>query len=295
MKKYETSRLRNVALIAHGKAGKTTLAEAMLFDGGASDRLGRVDDGTSIMDFEPEEIKRSLTISSSFNHLEWNKHKINIIDTPGDANFIIDTKNSLQAVDGAVIVIDAVSGVEVQTEKVWDYASQFALSRLFFISKLDRERANFSQALTEIQKVLTPKAVPLNLPIGAEDSFAGMVDLMTMKAFYFAGDLSGKISEGEFPADLKEEAWSAREKLTEAIAESDDALLEKYLDGQELSPEELLQGLRKGVLKKAIFPVLCGSGLKNMGVQPLLDALLQYMPSPSDREPAKGIHVVTKA
>ena len=295
MKKYETSRLRNVALIAHGKAGKTTLAEAMLFDGGASDRLGRVDDGTSIMDFEPEEIKRSLTISSSFNHLEWNKHKINIIDTPGDANFIIDTKNSLQAVDGAVIVIDAVSGVEVQTEKVWDYASQFALSRLFFISKLDRERANFSQALTEIQKVLTPKAVPLNLPIGAEDSFAGMVDLMTMKAFYFAGDLSGKISEGEFPADLKEEARSAREKLTEAIAESDDALLEKYLDGQELSPEELLQGLRKGVLKKAIFPVLCGSGLKNMGVQPLLDAILQYMPSPSDREPAKGINVVTKA
>ncbi len=295
MKKYETSRLRNVALIAHGKAGKTTLAEAMLFDGGASDRLGRVDDGTSIMDFEPEEIKRSLTISSSFNHLEWNKHKINIIDTPGDANFIIDTKNSLQAVDGAVIVIDAVSGVEVQTEKVWDYASQFALSRLFFISKLDRERANFSQALTEIQKVLTPKAVPLNLPIGAEDSFAGMVDLMTMKAFYFAGDLSGKISEGEFPADLKEEARSAREKLTEAIAESDDALLEKYLDGQELSPEELLQGLRKGVLKKAIFPVLCGSGLKNMGVQPLLDAILQYVPSPSDREPAKGINVVTKA
>jgi len=295
MKKYETNRLRNVALIAHGKAGKTTLAEAMLFDGGASDRLGRVDDGTSIMDFEPEEIKRSLTISSSFNHLEWNKHKINIIDTPGDANFIIDTKNSLQAVDGAVIVIDAVSGVEVQTEKVWDYASQFALSRLFFISKLDRERANFSQALTEIQKVLTPKAVPLNLPIGAEDSFAGMVDLMTMKAFYFAGDISGKISEGEFPPDLKEEARSAREKLTEAIAESDDALLEKYLDGQELSPEELLQGLRKGVLKKAIFPVLCGSGLKNMGVQPLLDAILQYMPSPSDREPAKGINVVTKA
>ena len=295
MKKYETSRLRNIAIISHGKAGKTTLAEAMLFDGGASDRLGRVDDGPSIMDFEPEEIKRSLTISSSFNHLEWNKHKINIIDTPGDANFIIDTKNSLQAVDGALIVVDAISGVEVQTEKVWDYASQFGLARLFFISKLDRERANFSQALTEIQKVLTPKAVALNLPIGAEDSFTGLIDLMTMKAFYFARDLSGKMSEGEFPAALKGEAESAREKLTEAIAESDDALLEKYLDGQALSPEELLQGLRKGVVKKAIFPVLCGSGLKNMGVQPLLDAILQYLPSPSDREPAKGIHVVTKA
>ena len=178
MKKYEINRLRNIAIIAHGKAGKTTLAEAMLFDGGASDRLGRVDDGTSIMDFEPEEIKRSLTISSSFNHLEWNKHKINIVDTPGDANFIIDTKNSLQAVDGAVVVVDAVSGVEVQTEKVWEYANQFELPRLIFISKLDRERANFSETVTDIQKVLSPKAIPLNLPIGAEDSFAGVIDLL---------------------------------------------------------------------------------------------------------------------
>ncbi len=295
MKKYETSRLRNIALIAHGKAGKTTLAEAMHFDAGASDRLGRVDDGTSVMDFEPEEIKRRLTISSSFNHLEWNKNKINFIDTPGDANFIIDTKNSLQAVDGAIIVIDAVSGVEVQTEKVWEYASQFGLPRLFFISKMDRERANFSQALTDIHKVLTPKAVVLNLPIGAEDSFGGVVDLMTMKAFYFETDLSGKFSEGEFPAHLKEEAKNAREKLTEAIAEADDALLEKYLDGQELSSQELFQGLRIGVLKKAIFPVLCGSGLRNMGIQPLLDAILQYLPSPLDREPARGINPTTKA
>jgi len=295
MKKSENNRLRNIAIIAHGKAGKTTLAEAMLFDGKASDRLGRVDDGASVMDFEPEEIKRSLTISSSFNHLEWNKHKINLIDTPGDANFIIDTKNSLQAVDGAVIVVDAVAGVEVQTEKVWEYSSQFALPRLFFISKLDRERANFSQAVADIQKVLTPKAVPLNLPIGAEDSFAGLVDLMTLKAFYFETDLSGQISEREIPADLKEEVHSAREKLAEAIAESDDTLLEKYLEGQELSQEELFQGLRKGVLNKSIFPILSGSGLKNMGIQPLLDAILQCLPSPLDREPARGTHPVTKA
>jgi elongation factor G len=295
MKKSENNRLRNIALIAHGKAGKTTLAEAMLFDGKASDRLGRVDDGTSVMDFEPEEIKRSLTISSAFNHLEWNKHKINLIDTPGDANFIIDTKNSLQAVDGAVIVVDAVAGVEVQTEKVWEYSSQFALPRLFFISKMARERANFSQAVADIQKVLTPKAVPLNLPIGAEDSFAGVVDLLTMKAFYFETDLSGKFSEREIPADLKEEVRSAREKLAEAIAESDDALLEKYLDGRELSVEELFQGLRKGVLNKNIFPILSGSGLKNMGIQPLLDAILQCLPSPLDRELARGTHPVTKA
>jgi len=295
MKKSENNRLRNIAIIAHGKAGKTTLAEAMLFDGKASDRLGRVDDGASVMDFEPEEIKRSLTISSSFNHLEWNKHKINLIDTPGDANFIIDTKNSLQAVDGAVIVVDAVAGVEVQTEKVWEYSSQFALPRLFFISKMDRERANFSQAVADIQKVLTPKAVPLNLPIGAEDSFAGLVDLMTLKAFYFETDLSGRFSEREIPADLKEEVHSAREKLAEAIAESDDTLLEKYLEGQELSQEELFQGLRKGVLNKSIFPILSGSGLKNMGIQPLLDAILQCLPSPLDREPARGTHPVTKA
>jgi len=295
MKKYETSGLRNVALIAHGKAGKTTLAEAMLFDGGASDRLGRVDDGTSIMDFEPEEIKRRLTISSSFNHLEWNKHKINLIDTPGDANFIIDTKNSLQAVDGAIIVVDAVAGVEVQTEKVWEFCTQFGMSRLFFVSKMERERANFSQSLIDIQKVLTPKAIPLNLPMGAEDSFAGVVDLMTTKAFHFATDLSGRFSEGEIPANFKEEVKNARERLVEVIAEADDILLEKYLDGQELSPAELIQGLRKGVLNKTIFPILCGSGLRNMGVQPLLDAILHCLPSPLDRGPTRGIHPTTKA
>lgn len=294
MKKYETDRLRNVALIGHGKSGKTTLAEAMLFAGGGPDRLGRVDEGSSVMDYEPEEIKRSMSISSSFNHLDWDKHKINLIDTPGDANFIADTKNSLQAADSTILVLDAVSGVEVQTEKVWEYAAQFGLPRLFFISKMERERADFSQALKEIQKVLTPKAVSLNLPIGAEDSFAGLVDLMTMKAFYFQTDLSGKFTAGEIPANLKIEVKSAREKLVEAIAESDDVLLEKYLDGQDLSPEELLQALRKGVLNQTIFPVLCGSGLKNMGVPPLLDAVVQYLPSPLDRGPSKGIHPVSK-
>ena len=295
MKKYEINRLRNIAIIAHGKAGKTTLAEAMLYDGGVSDRLGRVDDGTSIMDFEPEEIKRSMTISSSFNHLEWDKHKINMVDTPGDANFIIETKNSLQAVDGAVVVVDAVSGVEVQTEKVWEYANQFELPRLIFISKLERERATFSETVTDIQKVLSPKAIPLNLPIGAEDSFAGTVDLLAGQAYKFENNLSGKFSAGEIPANLKEAAKSAREKLIEAIAESDDALLEKYLEGQELSPEELAQGLRKGVLNKTIFPILCGSGLKNMGIQPLLDAIIRCLPSPLDRGPSKGTHPSTKA
>jgi len=294
MKKYETDRLRNLAIMGHGKAGKTTLAEALLFDGGASDRLGRVDDGTSVMDYEPEEVKRSLSISSSFNHLEWDKHKINLIDTPGDANFIADTKNSLQAVDSAVIVLDAVSGVEVQTEKVWEYAVQFGLPRLFFISKLERERADFGQTLRDIQKALTPKAIPLNMPIGTEDSFAGLVDLMTLKAIYFENNLSGKSTEREIPENLKEEVKSAREKLVEAIAESDDALLEKYLDGQELSQEELSQALRKGVINQAIYPVLCGSGLKNMGVHSLLDAVVQCLPSPLDRGSSKGIHPVTK-
>ncbi len=295
MKKYEVNRLRNIALIAHGKAGKTSLAEAMLLDAKASDRLGRVDDGTSIMDFEPEEIRRNMTISSSFNHLDWNKHKINIIDTPGDGNFIIETKNSLQAADGAVIIVDAVSGVEVTTEKVWEYAVQMDLPRLFFISKMDRERASFTQALADIQKILSPKAMALNLPIGAEDSFAGIVDLLSMKALQFEGNLSGGYTEGEIPAHLQDAAKSAREKLVEVIAESDDALLEKYLDGQALSSEELFQGLRKGVLNRSIFPVLCGSGMRNIGIQPLLDAVTHFLPSPVDRGPIKGKHPVSKA
>ena len=295
MKKYEVNRLRNIAIIAHGKAGKTTLAEAMLFDAGSIDRLGRVDDGASVMDFEPEEIKRSLTISSSFNNLEWDKHKINIVDTPGDANFIIETKNSLQAVDGAVVVLDAVAGVEVQTEKVWEYANQFELPRLIFISKLDRERANFSTTLADIQKVLSAKAIALNLPIGAEESFSGVVDLLSGKAYKFENNLSGKFTVGETPADLRDQVKNARDKLIEAIAESDDALLEKYLDGQELSAEDLATGLRKGILNRTIFPVLCGSGLRNMGVQPLLDAITQLLPSPQDRGPAKGTHPITKA
>ncbi len=295
MKKYEINRLRNIAIIAHGKAGKTTLAEAMLYDAGSTDRLGRVDDGTSVMDFEPEEIKRSMSISSSFNHLEWDKHKITLIDTPGDANFIIETKNSLQAVDAAVVVVDAVSGVEVQTEKVWEYASQFELPRLIFISKLERERATFSETLADIQKVLSPKAIPLTIPIGSEDSFSGLIDLLSGKAYQFEKNLSGKFTAGEIPADLKERARSAREMLTEAIAESDDALLEKYLEGQELSPADLTTGLRKGILNRTIFPVLCGSGLKNMGVQNLMDAIVQGLPSPTDRGPAKGTKPVNQA
>ncbi len=295
MKKYEVNRLRNVALIAHGKSGKTTLAEAMLFDAGVSDRLGRVDDGTSIMDFEPEEIKRSLSISSSFNHLDWDKNKINLIDTPGDANFIIETKNSLQAVDGAVVVVDAVAGVEVQTERVWEYANQFQLPRVIFISKLERERATFSGSLSDIQKVLSPKAIALNMPIGSEDSFKGVIDLLSGKAYQFEDNLSGKFAQGEIPDDLKEEAKSARDKLIEAIAESDDALLEKYLDGQEISPDDLTQALRKGALNKSIFPVLCGSGLRNMGIQLLMDAIVQCLPSPLDRGPAKGTNPATQA
>jgi elongation factor G len=295
MKKYEPNRLRNIALIGHGKAGKTSLAEALLFDGGSTDRLGRVDDGTAVMDFEPEEIKRSLSISSSFNHLEWEKHKINLVDTPGDANFVIDTKNSLQAVDGAVVVVDAISGVEVTTEKVWDYANQFNLPRIFFVSKMDRERANYAQTLTDIQKTLTPKAISLNLPIGAEDSLAGVVDLLSQKAFYSDGNQSGKFTEKEIPADLKEEAKGAREKLVEMIAEADDALLEKYLEGQELSPEELAQGLKKGVLNKSLFPVLCGTGLRNIGIPQLLDAVIQCLPSPEDRGHVKGANGATQA
>jgi elongation factor G len=185
--------------------------------------------------------------------------------------------------------------VEVTTEKVWDYANQFNLPRIFFVSKMDRERANYAQTLTDIQKTLTPKAISLNLPIGAEDSLAGVVDLLSQKAFYSDGNQSGKFTEKEIPADLKEEAKGAREKLVEMIAEADDALLEKYLEGQELSPEELAQGLKKGVLNKSLFPVLCGTGLRNIGIPQLLDAVIQCLPSPEDRGPVKGANGATQA
>jgi len=287
MAKYDTKALRNIAVVGHGGTGKTTLCEALLFMAGRNDRLLRVDDGSSCMDYEPEEQKRHISISAATNYFEWNKCKVNIIDTPGDSNFAYDTMSCLRIADGAVVVIDAVSGVEFQTQKVWEYADLYNLPRMVFINRLDRERADFPKALASIAEKLKAKVTPLILPMGKEDSFRGVVDLVAMKALVF-NDPKGGYEQIEIPAEMMEEAEKYRETMVEDIAETDETLMEKYLEGGELSPEELAAGLRRAVNAGAVVPAACGAALKVMGVSVLADMITSYMPSPADRGPAKG-------
>ncbi|MCX5886231.1 MAG: GTP-binding protein, partial [Proteobacteria bacterium] len=294
MNKYETKDIRNVALIAHGGSGKTSIAEALLFNNKITTRLGRVDDGTSLMDYEPEEIKRKITISSSFHHLEWQKCQVNLIDTPGDANFIADTRNSLQVADSAVLVIDAISGVQVQTEKVWDYCNQFSLPRCIFINKLDRERADLFRALENMKKYLKIKPLILQLPLGSEQKFAGLIDLIEEKALVYRDDLSGTFTIEEIPADMKEKAEEFKTKLIEDIAESNDELLEKFLEGTKPSKEEMLSALKQGIISQKLFPILLGSALRNIGMQPLLDFIVECFPSPAERGAMVGLNPKTK-
>jgi len=258
----ETKDLRNIALIAHGGAGKTSLADAFLFDAKVNTRLGRVDDGTSLLDFEPEELKRNKTLTSSLHHLKWEKCEINLIDTPGDSNFLADVQSCLQVVDATIVLIDAVSGVQVQTEKVCKYADTFSLPRMIFINKIDMERASFKQALTGIEKILGIKPLVTQLPLGEESSFRGIINLITMKALVFSNDTSGKFVEENIPEDMQSQAEEFRSKMIEDIAESSDELLEKYLEGTELSPDEIFNGLKQGIVSCNLFPVLCGSASK---------------------------------
>jgi elongation factor G len=276
----KVSTFRNVALIGHGGSGATSLAEAMLFDGGATNRLGRVDDGTALTDYEPEELKRRTSISTSFHHLNWKRHRINLIDTPGDENFHSDTKMSLQAADGVIVVLDAVDSIKAQSEKVWSYADELKLPRVLFVNKLDRERANFDTVLKDVRDIFNVKVAPLALPIGSEAGFKGVVDLLRMKALIFAPDGSGKFKEEAVPADMAEACEAARDELIEYAAEGDDALLEKYLEGEKLTDAEISQGLRSGTLKGTVLPLACGSGARNSGVQLLLDMVTNLLPSP---------------
>jgi elongation factor G len=289
----ETKDLRNIALIAHGGAGKTSLADAFLFDAKVNTRQGMVDEGTSLFDFEPEELKRNKTLSASLHHCKWQKCEINIIDTPGDANFMSEVQNCLQVVETAVVLIDAVSGVQVQTEKVWKYAENFGLSRLIFINKIEMERANFNNVLKGIEQILGIKPLVVQIPIGQEASFRGVIDLISMKALIFDNDGSGNFSEEAIPEDVSAQAEEMRGKMIEDIAESSDELLEKYLEGAELSPEEIFEGLKKGILSCNLFPVLCGSATKNIGVQPVLNLITNCFPTPLDRT-FKGINPKTE-
>ena len=289
MGRVETAKIRNVGIVAHGGAGKTTLAEAILFDAGATSRLGKVEDGTTVTDFDEDEIKRRMSISSALAFCEWKGHKLNLVDTPGASIYLTDTRNCLRVLDSALVVVSSVSGVKVQTEKVWSFAESGNKTRVIFINKMDQEQADFFRVLEDVRKNLCSIATPVQLPIGAEASFRGIVDLIRMKALTYQGGGTGKSSEGEIPSDLKPKAEELRAALMEAVAESDDKLLERYLEAGTLSAEELKAGLKRGVLGGRVVPVLCGSALKNIGIQPLLDLLTDVCPSPADRPAVEGL------
>lgn len=287
MAKYESKSLRNLAVVGHGSTGKTSLCESILFISGKSERLGRVDDASSVMDFEPEEQKRRSSISSAANFVEWDKHKINFIDTPGDSNFTYDIKCSLSVVDNAVIVIDAVGGVEFQTQKVWELADEYDLPRAIFINRMDRERADFKKALESIKSNFKKKVTPICLPIGAEDKFNGIIDLIAFKAYSFA-DNKGTGKASDIPAEMMEEAKAFHDTMVEDIAETDDELMNKYLEEGELSAEELKAGLQKGVSSGNLIPLICGSAIKGIGVSLLLDIAAGSFRSPVECPPKKG-------
>lgn len=279
--------LRNIGLVGHGGAGKTSLAEALLFDAGVTNRLGSVDKGSSVMDFEPEEVRRHISISTAFHQYTWKKHKVNIIDTPGDANFFSDTRSCLLAADGAIFVIEAIDGVKVQTEQAWEFADKLEMPRVVFINKMDRDRADFFATLKDVAETFTPKPILLQLPIGAEENFRGVVDLISQKAYLYQE--GGKSEVGEIPSEMQDQVATEHEALIENIAEADDALLEKYLEGEPLSHEELMQGLRTGTLTRAFVPVVCGSATKNVGIDLLMDVVNHCLPSPLDRGPKGGV------
>lgn len=288
MANFEVSKIRNVAVIAHGGAGKTSLVEAMLFNSGMIDRLGNVQAGTTTTDYEPEEIDRKITITSSLVFCDWDKYRINLIDTPGFINFIEDTKGCLRVVDGAIVIVSAISGVKAETQKVWRYACEYEIPRIVFINKMDKDNASFERALGEVEEAFESEAIPLQFPIGTGNSLSGVVDIVKMKAYQFD---SGKAKEIEIPEELQPESDKHRVKLVEKIAESDDALLEKYLEGGELTDEEIIKGIKEGSITRKFIPVTCGSALKNIGINNLLDSIRLCLPSPAERvtiSPIKG-------
>ena len=290
MGQFETGKIRNLGIVAHGGAGKTSLAEAILFDTGMIDRLGRVDDGSSTMDFEPEEVKRKISITSALDHCEWDGHSIHFVDTPGYGNFIADTRACMRALDGAVVILSAISGVKAQTEEIWGWANEFEIPRIAFVNKMDRDRASFLRAIDDMEKSLGARGVAIQMPIGAEVDFQGVIDLIRLKAYFYSKDGSGAFTEGAIPAEYADEAARLREQLVETVAEAYDALTEKYLEAGELTEEEILDGLRVGTMRNTFTAVLCGSATANIGVKQLLDAVCAFLPSPLDRTKAVGTH-----
>jgi elongation factor G len=288
MKVYDASSIRNVALVGHSGSGKTQLTSAILADASMINRFGKVDEGTTVTDFDEEEIARKHTLSASVAYAEWNKQKINLIDTPGMGNFFSDAVAALQVADAALVVVDAVAGVMVQTEKVWAAADHLALPRMIVLNRLDRDRASLERSLHSLREVCSRAVMPIQLPIGDERSFEGVVDLVSRKAFLFRTDQSGTFTESPVPGDMTAAVESAREALIEMVAEADEKLMEKFFEAGSLTDEELVGGLRSATAAGAIFPVVCTSATLNIGVPQLLDAVLAYLPSPAER-PYQGI------
>ncbi len=285
----ELSTTRNIGVMAHIDAGKTTTSERILYYTGKSHKIGEVHDGAATMDWMVQEQERGITITSAATMIFWKDHRINLIDTPGHVDFTIEVERSLRVLDGAITVFDAVNGVEPQTETVWRQADKYKVPRICFINKMDRVGADFGMCVDSLKEKLNADAIPIQLPIGAEDKFLGCIDLIENKSLIW--DLSGKddgFKVGEIPKDLIEEVAAFRTKMIERIVELDDVLFEKYLNGETISPNELKQALRKGTLNLKVFPVLCGAAFKNKGVQPLLDAVLDFLPSPLDVPPIVG-------
>lgn len=287
-RKYPIEKTRDIGIIAHIDAGKTTVTERILFYTGISHKIGEVHDGQAVMDWMVQEKERGITITSAATTCRWREYWINIIDTPGHIDFTVEVQRSLRVLDGAVVVFDGVAGVEPQSETVWRQADRFNVPRICFINKLDRMGADFKKSFQSILDKLSPNALALQIPIGKESKFEGIIDLLKMKAIYFEGDFGQNIIEKEIPDNLKEEAEKAREKLMEKIAAEDEVLLEKFLAKKEISEQELKKVLRKATLEYKLIPVFCGSALKNKGVQLLLDAICDYLPSPQDLPPVKG-------
>ncbi len=279
MGQYGLDNIRNVVLLSHSGAGKTSLSEAVLSTTGAISRLGKVDDGTTTSDYDPDEIKRQISINLTLLPCLWREAKINLIDTPGYSDFAGEVKAAIRVSEGGVIVVCAASGVEVGTEQVWAYAEEAELPRLIFVNKMDRENANFQRTVDEIRSKFGVRCVPLQLPIGAQDTLEGIVDLLAMKSYS-----GSEMKEGDIPSSLQNEVDSYRNQLVEAVAETDDNLLNKYLEGEELTAEELAGGLRQAIAKGKVVPILAGSALRNVGIQSLLDSVYNYLPSPKERD-----------
>jgi elongation factor G len=295
MKVYDAPNIRNIALVGHGGCGKTSLASAMLFDMGAVNRLGRVDDGTALTDFDPDEIERKISLQTALAWGEWRKTKINLLDAPGYANFTAEARAALRVADAALVVVDSVAGVEVQTEKVWGYAEEYGIPRLIVVNRMDRERASYTRTLQSLERAFGRGAVPVVIPLGEEKGFVGVTDLLTEKSDVYSDDQSGKFQAVEVPAEFREMEGAQRDRLVEMVAESNEELMEAFFEKGTLPQADLLRGLRQAVLAGRIFPVLPASSLRNVGLQPILDAMVDLLPSPAERGEVAGTDPVRKA